>query len=98
VLDTLSLKKVTTVKKHKKSDIPNKPDWWTNDIPENQIITIDWHNQNNVWWNDTCASVLEVFGLPGGRFYYKPYPNHMTFTFKSKKDADLCRILLSDRI
>jgi len=98
VLDTLSLKKVTTVKKHKKSDIPNKPDWWTNDIPENQIITIDWHNQNNVWWNETCASVLEVFGLPGGRFYYKPYPNHMTFTFKSKKDADLCRVLLSERI
>lgn len=98
MLDTLSLKKVTTVKKHKKSDIPNKPDWWTNDIPENQIITIDWHNQNNVWWNETCASVLEVFGLPGGRFYYKPYPNHMTFTFKSKKDADLCRVLLSERI
>ena len=61
-------------------------------------IVIPWHNQGNLWWNETCAMVLEVFGLPGQRFVYKPFEDFMTFTFKSKKDADLCRILLSERL
>ena len=61
-------------------------------------IIIPWHNQGNLWWNETCAMVLEVFGLPGNRFVYKPFEDFMTFTFKSKKDADLCRILLSERL
>jgi hypothetical protein len=89
---------VTTKKKHKKIDMPTKPEWYQNDIPSDQVITVKWHNQNSHWWNETCASVLEVFGLPGGRFYYKPYPDYMTFTFKTKKDANLCRILLSERL
>ena len=90
--------KVTTNRKHKKVDIPKKPDWWTNRVPDNQVITVLWNNQHSEWWNETCASVLEVFGLPGNRFYYKPYPDYMTFTFKTKKDADLCRVLLSEKI
>lgn len=86
------------MKVHKKVDIPPKPDWWNIKLPEEQTITINWNSQNNSWWNETCADVLSVFGLPGNRFYYKPYSTHMTFTFKSKKDADLCRILLSEKI
>jgi hypothetical protein len=85
-------------KKHKKVDIPAKPEWWTLSIPSSHIITLSWDNQSNTWWNQACADVLEVFGLPGHRYYYKPYPDYMKFTFKSKKDADLCRILLSDKI
>jgi hypothetical protein len=61
-------------------------------------IVVAWHNQDNLWWNETCAMILEVFGLPGQRFVYKPFEDFMTFTFKSKKDADLCRILLSERL
>lgn len=61
-------------------------------------IVVTWHNQDNLWWNETCAMVLGVFGLPGNRFVYKPFKDFMTFTFKSKKDADLCRILLSERL
>ena len=61
-------------------------------------IVVAWHNQDNLWWNETCAMVLDVFGLPGQRFVYKPFEDFMTFTFKSKKDADLCRILLSERL
>lgn len=61
-------------------------------------VTVVWDNQNGFWWNETCAMVLEVFGLPGQRFVYKPFEDFMTFTFKSKKDADLCRILLSERL
>lgn len=85
-------------KKHHKVDFHPKPDWWDGAIPEHQVITVPWNNQSNNWWNETCADVLEVFGLPGQRFYYKPYPNYMTFTFKTKKDADLARILLSEKM
>lgn len=85
-------------KKHKKVDIPKRPEWYQVDLPKDQIVTVQWHNQGNDWWNETCADVLEVFGLPGNRFYYKPFYDHMTFSFKNKKDAELCRILLSERL
>ena len=57
-----------------------------------------WNNQSVPWWNECCAMVLEVFGLPGQRFMYHPYEDYMVFEFKSKKDHDLCRILLSERL
>jgi len=66
--------------------------------PSDHEVIVDWHGQGNLWWNETCALVLEVFGLPGNRFVYTPSEDFMTFCFKSKKDADICRILLSDRI
>jgi hypothetical protein len=75
----------------------NKTDWWDN-VDADQIIKVDWHNQGNNWWNQTCADVLEVFGLPGHKFYYRPYEDHMVFMFKTLKDADLCRILLSEKL
>ena len=61
-------------------------------------VVVRWDNQNGFWWNETCAMVLEVFGLPGGRYESKPDQDAMFFDFKSNKDADLCRILLSERI
>ena len=61
-------------------------------------VRVDWDNQNGFWWTETCALVLEVFGLPGNRYESKPNSDYMLFTFKSKKDADLCRILLSERL
>ena len=62
-------------------------------------VQVDWHTgQGSIWWNETCALVLEVFGLPGHRFYYKPGMYHMSFTFKTTKDANLCRILLSESL
>lgn len=66
-------------------------------ITEN-TVTVLWDNQNGFWWNETCAIVLEVFGLPGDRYVTKPSHNAMFFDFKNKMDADLCRILLSERI
>lgn len=61
-------------------------------------VRVDWDNQNGFWWNETCSLVLEVFGLPGNRYESHPDSDYMLFTFKSKKDADLCRILLSERL
>jgi hypothetical protein len=61
-------------------------------------LVIPWHNQDNNWWNETCASVVEVFGLPGDRYTYHPRYEDMRFLFTSKKDYHLCKILLSDKI
>jgi hypothetical protein len=72
--------------------------WWDEDLSQEQTVRVDWHSQGNLWWNETCAMVMEVFGLPGSRYYYKPHEDFMTFSFKNQKDADLCRILLSERL
>ena len=44
------------------------------------------------------ASVVEVFGMPGDRYTYHPRYEDMRFLFTSKKDYQLCKILLSDKI
>ncbi len=61
-------------------------------------VSIPWQGQKEYWWNETCADILEVFGLPGGRFTSHPTTDKMDFYFKSKKDADLCSIMLSEKI
>jgi hypothetical protein len=61
-------------------------------------VKIPWHNQDNNWWNEICADVVEVFGLPGDRFAYHPRYEDMSFIFKNQKDYDLCRVLLSEYI
>lgn len=61
-------------------------------------VTINWDNQDGVWWNETCISVIEVFGLPGERFTFHPHHDYMEFCFTKKKDADLCRVLLSEKL
>jgi hypothetical protein len=67
-------------------------------VTEVNNIYVPWNNQSGFWWNETCAMVLEVFGLPGNRYQSHPEQDYMRFTFNSKKDADLCRILLSERL
>lgn len=62
-------------------------------------IRVNWQSGPGPgFWNETCAMVLEVFGLPGHKFIYKPYENHMEFLFASEKDAIMCKLLLSDRL
>ena len=36
-------------------------------------VRVNWNNQSVPWWNECCAMVLEVFGLPGNRFMYRPH-------------------------
>jgi hypothetical protein len=62
------------------------------------LVSIPWQGQKEYWWNEACADVLEVFGLPGDRFTSHPKMDQMDFLFKSEKDAEMCRILLSDKI
>ena len=60
-------------------------------------IVVPWENQSVPWWNETCALVLEHFGLPGDRFVYHPYEDYMTFDFTNEQDYLLGELLLSDR-
>jgi hypothetical protein len=63
---------------------------------ENQLnIWVPWQ-QPNMPWNEICAKVIEVFGLPGDRFIYSTSTHFMVFRFKSKKDFVLGEILLSE--
>jgi hypothetical protein len=63
------------------------------------IVLVPWDDRNGtLWWNETCAKVLEHFGLPGGRYTSHPTEDSMSFIFYNDKDALLCRILLSDRL
>jgi hypothetical protein len=62
------------------------------------IVSVPWNGQHNDWWNEACADVVEVFGLPGSKFMYHPSFDKMDFHFKSEKNAELCKILLSERL
>ena len=58
-------------------------------------IYIEWQLEN-MPWNEICANVVEVFGLPGERYVYSSSTHFMVFRFKSKKDFMLAEILLSE--
>jgi hypothetical protein len=62
------------------------------------LVRLPWIGQSGTWWNEACADIMDVFGLPGGRFTSHPTVDCMDFYFKSEKDYHLCKILLSDKI
>ena len=64
---------------------------------ETYNVWINW-SKDDMPWNEICAKVVEVFGLPGDRYQWHPSLNVMCFTFRSKKDFTLCEILLSEYI
>ena len=59
---------------------------------------VPWQNQSNTWWTDTCARIIEHFGLPGDRYVTEINPDYMHFDFKNEKDALMCRLLISNGI
>ncbi len=61
-------------------------------------ISVPWKNQSNVWWNETCANIMEVFGLPGDKYTTEISENEMIFYFKNEKDAFFCSIMISSDI
>ncbi len=61
-------------------------------------ILVPWENQPNIWWNETCADIVEHFGLPGDRYTTEINENEMKFFFKDERDALLCKIMISDKI
>lgn len=63
---------------------------------DNNIITIPWQNQKETWWNETCADIVEVFGLPGGKYITNVSTECMKFIFYDERDAFMCKILISE--
>lgn len=61
-------------------------------------ITVPWENQNNEWWNETCANIIEHFGLPGGRYVTSVNTECMKFIFYDDRDYLMCKILVSDKL
>ncbi len=58
-------------------------------------IFIEWQH-SNMPWNEICAKVIEVFGLPGGRYVSSSTTHFLVFRFKNEKDFVLGEILLSE--
>jgi len=58
-------------------------------------ISVPWENQSNTWWNETCANIVEHFGLPGDRYTTEISTEEMLFFFKNEKDALMCMLLIS---
>ena len=58
-------------------------------------ICVPWKNQNNSWWNEICARIIEHFGLPGNRYTTEVSSMEMKFLFRDDRDALLCMIMIS---
>ena len=65
---------------------------------KNNVVTVPWKSQSNVWWNQTCANIIEVFGLPGGRYVTEVSSECVHFFFENEKDAFMCKLMISDEI
>lgn len=61
-------------------------------------IRVPWKNQSNVWWNETCARILERFGLPGDKYTTEVSENDMKFFFNDEREALLCKIMISEEL
>jgi hypothetical protein len=61
-------------------------------------ICVPWKSQSNVWWNETCARIIEHFGLPGNRYTTEVSADDMKFFFVNDKDAFMCRIMISEEL
>ncbi len=64
---------------------------------ENKIV-VPWKSQSDVWWNQTCANIIEVFGLPGDKYQTEVSTEAMIFYFQNEKDAFMCQLLVSEEI
>ena len=61
-------------------------------------ITVPWESQSGEWWNETCANIIEHFGLPGGKYVTDVNTECMNFIFYDDRDALLCQIMISDKL
>jgi hypothetical protein len=61
-------------------------------------VSVPWQSQANIWWNETCANIVEHFGLPGNRYTTEVSTEEMKFFFKDEKDALMCMLLISEDV
>lgn len=61
-------------------------------------VIVPWSGQDDYWWNEVCAKIMEHFGLPGGKYTTSVSTECMKFIFYDDRDALLCKILVSDSV
>lgn len=64
---------------------------------KNQIC-VSWNGQSTVWWNETCARIIDHFGLPGDKYTTEVSEDNMKFFFNDEREALLCKIMISDQL
>jgi hypothetical protein len=63
-------------------------------------VHVPWNPKLNttILWNQVTASILEHFGLPGGKYATEITENYMNFLFKDEREGLMCQLLVSDYI
>lgn len=61
-------------------------------------VYVPWENRSNILWNETCAKIIEHFGLPGGKYQTEISADFMRFNFVNERDALICKILISEHL
>jgi hypothetical protein len=58
-------------------------------MPAGTRVRISWKKGDIIDWNETCAWVIEQFGLPGDKFETHSTEDYMDFYFTDERDAIL---------
>lgn len=61
-------------------------------------ICVPWNSQSTIWWNETCARIVDHFGLPGDKYTTEVSEDNMKFFFNDEREALLCKIMISDQL
>ena len=59
-------------------------------------VEVPYVNQDEVWWNELTARIVQRFGLPGDKYETTVAWNWMAFDFKNERDGMLCKLMLSE--
>jgi hypothetical protein len=51
----------------------------------------------NITWSETCARILEQFGLPGDRYTTEISPEYMIFNFTTQEDAMMATLMVGNQ-
>ena len=62
--------------------------------------TVPWTDRKNpmFYWDNLCASAVELFGLPGDRYITDISEKSMTWSFRSDQDAVLFRLKFAEAL
>jgi hypothetical protein len=59
--------------------------------------TLSTEDSNTLSWNETCARILETFGLPGDRYTTEISADYMTFNFSAAEDAVVATLMVGNQ-
>ncbi len=63
-------------------------------------VKITWglkSDEYNLTWSETCARILEQFGLPGDRYTTEINSEYMIFNFTTQEDAMMATLMVGNQ-